>query len=169
MTPPPRLKTKVMRPIRKSPGRLTIVERRGFFPSLWLERRSRQLGRRRLPLVPLRLAEGVVDPLEGEGVGDEPVEREAVPGPLQELERARDHPRVVHDDPHDPLRAPDQAGGVELDGPSAADAADLEVRATVTEHLDPLGNDGRKADEVAGHVSAPAGRPLADLPDAGLP
>src|SRR5712691_3625535 len=75
-------------------------------PRLRDERRTGDA--RRLLVVPLRGGEGLVDLLERVLVGDD-----AIPGPArlrahEKVEGARDDPRVVLDDPHDLLRAPDE-------------------------------------------------------------
>src|SRR6266568_9694161 len=82
---------------------------------------------RRLLVVPLGGGEGLVDLLEGILVGDD-----AVPGPArlrahEEVEGARDDPRIVLDDAHDLLRAPHEERGLQLDLRAAADRPDLEI------------------------------------------
>src|SRR3977135_3282627 len=73
-------------------------------PRLRYQRRAGDA--RRLLVEPLRGDEGLVDLLEGKLVGDD-----AIPGPArlrahEEVEGARDDPRIVLDDAHDLLRAP---------------------------------------------------------------
>src|SRR5207244_7431076 len=96
----------------------------------------RDRGRR--AAVPLRVGERLVDLLERVLVREEPVERPARPVAHEEVERARDDPRIVLDDAHDRLRPPDEQRRLELDLGAAADRADLEARAPRAAHPDPL-------------------------------
>src|SRR5262245_66685639 len=118
MRPRPRLKAKVMRA-----RRTRCPDKSG----LWGERGPRDPAAAAFAGVPLRVAEGFVDLLERERVGDQPVEWIAAPAPLQKLERPRDHPGIVHDDADDALGPPDERRGVELHAAPPADAADLQV------------------------------------------
>src|SRR5262245_55513426 len=99
---------------------------------------------------------------------DQAIERPARAVPHQEVEGARDHPRVVHDHADDALGSPHQRRRLQLDLGATADRADLEVGAALAEHVDARRNDLRKADEVAGHVRAGATRELAHELDAVL-
>src|SRR5438046_2681269 len=121
------------------------------------EGRARE--RRRLPVVPLRVGERLIDLFARVLVREEPVEGEAPAVAHKEVERAGDDPRIVLDHAHDLLRPPDEQRWLELDLRAAADRADLEVRAARAEHLDPLRDDLREADEVADDVRAAAARP----------
>src|SRR5213594_2836214 len=124
-----------------------------------LRHEGRARDRGRLPVVPLRVGERLVDLLERVLVREEPVERPARPVAHEEVERARDDPRIVLDDAHDRLRPPDEQRRLELDLGAAADRADLEVRAPRAEHLDTLWDYLGKADEVTGDVRAGSARP----------
>src|SRR5216117_4111867 len=121
------------------------------------EGRARDRGR--LPVVPLRVGERLIDLFDRVLVREEPVEGEAPAVAHKEVERAGDDPRIVLDHAHDLLRPPDEQRWLELDLRAAADRADLEVRAARAEHLDPLRDDLREADEVADDVRAAASRP----------
>src|SRR5205809_70349 len=112
--------------------------------------------------VPLRLGERLVDLLERIRVRDQAIERPARAVAHEEVERARDHPRVVHDDTDDALGSPHQRRRLQLDLGAAADRADLEIGAALPEHVEALGNHLREADEVAGDVGAGAAGPVAD-------
>src|SRR5262245_18778025 len=101
-----------------------------------LGREGRARDRGRLPVVPLARGERLVDLRERVGVGEDALPRIAFARADQEVERARDDPRVVLDDADDLLRAPHEERGLELDLRAAADRADLEVRAAGAEHLE---------------------------------
>src|SRR5881409_290712 len=122
------------------------------------EGRARE--RRRLPVVPLRDGERLIDLLERVLVREESVEGEAPAVAHEEVERAGDDPRIVLDHAHDLLRPPDEHGRLEFDLGAAADRPDLEVRAARPKHFDPLRDHLRKADEVTGDVRAATARPL---------
>src|SRR5206468_9090292 len=91
----------------------------------------------------------------------------------EEIQGARNGARVVLDDAHDRLRAPDEERRLELYFRAAADRADLQICSARAEHLDPLGDHLWEPDEIARDVGADAARPLAHeveaLPPVGRP
>src|SRR5215813_6873187 len=90
---------------------------------------------RRLPVVPLGFRERLIDLREWVLVRDETLEGKTSLVANEEIERARNHRGVVHDDAYDLLGTPDERRRLQLDLGPAADRADLEIGAAGPQHL----------------------------------
>src|SRR5262249_47409532 len=88
---------------------------------------------------PLRLPEGLGDPLQRVGVRDDLGEGILPEVRLQEDQRPLDRPRLGLDHADDGLRPPHELGRMKLHRERRADGADLQVGAARLQHLEPLG------------------------------